>query len=79
MADRFLTTHVGSLPRAADLLEHIIAREEGAAVDEAALNARIELAVADVVAKQATAGIDVINDGEQSKPSFRARCSGWRD
>ncbi|WP_341902416.1 cobalamin-independent methionine synthase II family protein [Sandarakinorhabdus limnophila] len=70
MADRFLTTHVGSLPRAADLLDQILAREEGQAVDEAALASRIEQAVAYVVGKQAAAGIDIINDGEQSKPSY---------
>jgi 5-methyltetrahydropteroyltriglutamate--homocysteine methyltransferase len=70
MADRFLTTHVGSLPRAADLLDQIIAREEGQTVDEAALASRIEQAVAYVVGKQAEAGIDIINDGEQSKPSY---------
>ena len=56
MADRFLTTHVGSLPRAADLLGQILAREEGQTVDEAALASRIEQAVAYVVGKQAAAG-----------------------
>ena len=70
MVDRFLTTHVGSLPRAADLLDQILAREEGQTVDEAALVSRIEQAVAYVVGKQAAAGIDIINDGEQSKPSY---------
>lgn len=67
---RFLTTHVGSLPRADDLLALIVAREEGERIDEAALAARIEQAVHDVVTAQATAGIDIINDGEQSKPSY---------
>ena len=69
-AGRFLTTHVGSLPRAQDLIDLIFAREEGAAFDEAALEARIHAAVAYVVDRQAEAGIDVINDGEQSKPSY---------
>lgn len=67
---RFLTTHVGSLPRADDLLEMIVAREEGAEVDAAALTARVHQAVDDVVTAQATAGLDIINDGEQSKPSY---------
>jgi 5-methyltetrahydropteroyltriglutamate--homocysteine methyltransferase len=67
---RFLTTHVGSLPRAQDLVDLIFAKEGGAAVDEAALAARIETAVQYVVDRQAQAGIDVINDGEQSKPSY---------
>jgi 5-methyltetrahydropteroyltriglutamate--homocysteine methyltransferase len=67
---RFLTTHVGSLPRAQDLVDLIFAKEEGKPVDEAALAARIETAVQYVVDRQAQAGIDVINDGEQSKPSY---------
>jgi len=67
---RFLTTYVGSLPRAEDLITMIFAREEGAAVDEAALAERIRVAVGDVVAAQARSGLDVINDGEQSKPSY---------
>jgi 5-methyltetrahydropteroyltriglutamate--homocysteine methyltransferase len=67
---RFLTTHVGSLPRAQDLVDLVFAKEGGATVDEAALAARIETAVQYVVDRQAQAGIDVINDGEQSKPSY---------
>src|SRR6478752_4683587 len=69
-AGRFLTTHVGSLPRAADLVSLMFAKEDGEAVDEAALAARIAQAVREVVAKQAEAGLDIINDGEQSKPSY---------
>ncbi len=67
---RFLTTHVGSLPRAQDLVDLIFAKEDGQSVDEAALSARIEAAVQHVVDKQAAAGVDIINDGEQSKPSY---------
>ncbi len=69
-ADRFLTTHVGSLPRAADLVDLVFAKEDGRPVDEAALAARIVQAVQHVVDRQAEAGIDIINDGEQSKPSY---------
>ena len=69
-AGRFLTTHVGSLPRANDLVQMIFAKEAGDAVDAAALAARIEQAVGDVVSAQARAGIDIVNDGEQSKPSY---------
>ena len=69
-AGRFLTTHVGSLPRAQDLVELIFAKEEGAVVDETALAERIETAVQYVVDRQAEAGVDIINDGEQSKPSY---------
>jgi 5-methyltetrahydropteroyltriglutamate--homocysteine methyltransferase len=67
---RFLTTHTGSLPRPDDLVRAMFAKEEGVPVDAAALGARIRAAVADVVRRQAEAGIDVVNDGEMSKPSY---------
>ena len=68
--DGILTTHTGSLPRPADLIRMMFAREEGVPVDGAALAARIRPAVAEVVRKQAAAGITVVNDGELSKPSY---------
>jgi 5-methyltetrahydropteroyltriglutamate--homocysteine methyltransferase len=68
--DRFLTTHTGSLPRPDDLIRTMYAKEEGVPVDPAALAARVRATVADVVTKQAAAGIDLINDGEMSKPSY---------
>jgi len=68
--DRFLTTHTGSLPRPDDLIRMMYAKEEGVPVDREALGMRVRAAVAEVVQKQAEAGIDVINDGELSKPSY---------
>ncbi len=68
--ERFLTTHTGSLPRPDDLVRVMFAKEEGVPVDRAALAARISSAVAEVVRKQGEAGIDVVNDGEVSKPSY---------
>src|SRR5476649_2601284 len=68
--DRFLTTHTGSLPRPEDLIRTMYAKEEGVPVNSAALAARVRDAVAEVVQKQADAGIDLINDGEMSKPSY---------
>jgi len=68
--DRFLTTHTGSLPRPDDLIRMMYAKEEGVPVDPAALSARVAAAVEEVVRKQASAGIDVVNDGEMSKPSY---------
>ena len=68
--NRFLTTHVGSLPRPDDLLAMMIDREEGREIDAAAFAGRVTRAVDEVVAKQASLGIDVINDGEQGKVSF---------
>jgi 5-methyltetrahydropteroyltriglutamate--homocysteine methyltransferase len=68
--ERFLTTHTGSLPRPEDLIRLMFAREEGVPVEPAALAARIRSAVAEVVGKQVGAGIDVVDDGEMSKPSY---------
>jgi 5-methyltetrahydropteroyltriglutamate--homocysteine methyltransferase len=68
--DRFLTTHTGSLPRPDDLVRMMYAKEEGVPVDAPALAARIHDAVADIVGKQREAGVDIVNDGEASKPSY---------
>src|SRR6185295_7070647 len=68
--ERFLTTHTGSLPRPDDLIRMMYAKEEGVPVERAALAARVRAAVSDVVRKQAGAGIDIVNDGEMSKPSY---------
>src|SRR5689334_11706630 len=80
-AGRVLTTHTGSLPRPDDLIGTMFAKEEGVPVDRAALDARIASAVAEVVKKQADAGIDLVNDGEMSKPSYatyvKDRLSGF--
>jgi 5-methyltetrahydropteroyltriglutamate--homocysteine methyltransferase len=67
---RFLTTHTGSLPRPDDLIRIMFAKEEGVPVEREALEARIRSAVAEVVRKQAAAGVDVVDDGEVSKPSY---------
>jgi 5-methyltetrahydropteroyltriglutamate--homocysteine methyltransferase len=68
--ERFLTTHTGSLPRPDDLVRIMYAKEEGVPVEEEALAARVRAAVAEVVKKQAATGIDIVNDGETSKPSY---------
>jgi 5-methyltetrahydropteroyltriglutamate--homocysteine methyltransferase len=69
-SERFLTTHAGSLPRPDDLIRMMYAKEEGVPVDAAALGARVRAAVGEVVRKQLEAGIDLVNDGEMSKPSY---------
>ncbi|MEE2996873.1 MAG: cobalamin-independent methionine synthase II family protein [Pseudomonadota bacterium] len=68
--ERILTTHVGSLPRPDDLIQMMFAKEEGIPVDRNALDARVSNAVSEIVASQAGAGVDIINDGEMSKPSY---------
>ena len=68
--ERFLTTHTGSLPRPDELIRMMYAKEEGVPVDAVALALRVLEAVAEVVKKQADANVDLINDGEMSKPSY---------
>lgn len=68
--DRFLTTHTGSLPRPEALKRIVFAREDGVLVDAQALEDAVEEAVGEMVARQAAAGIDILGDGEMSKPSY---------
>ena len=68
--DRILTTHTGSLPRPKPLIDLILGREKGDAVAAEAFEAETAKAVDDVVAQQVASGIDVVSDGEMSKPSY---------
>src|SRR5919107_54387 len=68
--DRIVTTHAGSLPRPDDVVDMIWGGIEGKPPDEQALESRLDEAVADVVRKQREAGVDVVSDGELSKPGF---------
>jgi 5-methyltetrahydropteroyltriglutamate--homocysteine methyltransferase len=78
---RILTTHVGSLPRPHDLLDMMKAKLSGQGVDEAAYQRRVRQAVLDIVKQQKESGIDIVTDGEQSKPGFfsyvRERMDGF--
>jgi 5-methyltetrahydropteroyltriglutamate--homocysteine methyltransferase len=65
--DRILTTHVGSLIRPPDLLPFIRARQSGQPYDETAYAECLRKSVADVVRRQAEAGIDLPSDGEFGK------------
>lgn len=67
---RILTTHTGSLPRPAGLVEMLGAVSRGESVDEPALESLANEATADVVSARLAAGVDVINNGEQSRVSF---------
>ena len=68
--DRILTTHTGSLPRPSEILKTMRAKESGQPYDAKAYEQALTRNVADIVRKQVEAGIDVVNDGECSKPSF---------
>ena len=63
---RILTTHVGSLPRP-DALQQMMAEGEA---EPSALAKAVREAVFEVVKRQADTGIDIVDDGEQSKPGF---------
>ena len=65
--DRILTSHVGSLIRPAELQAQIRAKQAGKGFDAAAFDACLKSTVAEVVAQQAKAGVDVVSDGEFGK------------
>ena len=79
--DRIQTTHIGSLPRPHRLLDMMKAKYSGQQYDEAAFEQALRTAVADSVRKQVDCGIDIVTDGELSKPGFftyvRERLDGF--
>lgn len=81
MPDRILTTHVGSLPRNAEVTELIFAQEHGDAIDSSRFDEVVAVAVDQCVARQVDAGIDLVSDGEMSKISYatyiKDRISGF--
>ena len=68
--DRILTTHTGSLPRPAELRSVLVKKDQGEAYDNAELKRLTHDAVIAIVRRQAEVGVDVINDGEMSKPGY---------
>src|SRR4029434_3351561 len=79
--ERILVTHAGSLARPADLMDMLIARNEGKPYEREALAKRTQRAVAEVVQKQIDCGVDIVKDGELGKSKFsrytRERLSGF--
>jgi 5-methyltetrahydropteroyltriglutamate--homocysteine methyltransferase len=79
--DRILTTHVGSLPRNETLSDLLVRQEAGEKIDAKRMAAEMDKAVSHVVDKQASAGIDIGNDGEQQRVGFQTyvpqRMSGF--
>jgi 5-methyltetrahydropteroyltriglutamate--homocysteine methyltransferase len=79
--ERILTTHTGSLPRPPDLAAMLEALDGGGAFDQAAFEARVRRAVAEIVRRQVETGVDVVNDGEQGKVGYstyvRHRLTGF--
>ena len=68
--DRTLTTHVGSLPRPAALRELLVKKDKGEAYDKSELARQTKEAVAAIVRRQVDAGVDIVDDGEMSKPGY---------
>jgi 5-methyltetrahydropteroyltriglutamate--homocysteine methyltransferase len=68
--DRIQTTHIGSLPRPHNVLDLLKAKLNGQTYDQAALDKAIAEGVRDNVRKQVDCGIDIVTDGEVSKPGF---------
>ena len=92
--ERILVTHTGSLPRPRELIEAMLAENEGREVDRADYEERLRRGVHDVVRRQVELGVDVVDDGEFSKRGFavyahqrldglsatgRVRVSPWDD
>src|SRR5580658_9056205 len=79
--DRIQTTHIGSLPRPHRLLDAMKAKYSGQPYDDKAYQQALRAAVADVVREQVDCGIDIVTDGEFSKPGFftyvRERLEGF--
>ena len=69
---QILTTHTGSLPRPADLVAMLNAKELGKPYDRSTFATRVKRAIDEIVCKQAATGIDVIGDGEHSKFNWMA-------
>ena len=76
-SERILVTHVGSLARPQDLMEMLVARNEGSPYNSDALARRTR----EAVQKQIECGVDIVNDGELGKSNFsryaRERLGGF--
>jgi len=68
--DRILTTHTGSLPRSAKVVELLLAEQKRPGARKAELDAAVREAIAHVVQMQVESGIDIINDGEQGRTDY---------
>jgi 5-methyltetrahydropteroyltriglutamate--homocysteine methyltransferase len=79
--DHIQTTHVGSLPRPHNLLDLLKAKYSGEAYDESRLSSVLTQSVVECVRKQVDCGIEIVTDGEHSKPGFftyvRERFDGY--
>lgn len=79
--ERILTTHVGSLPRSREVVALLYKKDSGEPFEAADFDAAVMDGVADAVAKQVAAGVDIVSDGETSKVGYatyvKDRLSGF--
>jgi 5-methyltetrahydropteroyltriglutamate--homocysteine methyltransferase len=79
--ERILTTHTGSLPRPPELTRLYVRRARGESVDAGEIEDLGRAALRGIVKKQAEAGVDIGNNGEQQREGFflhiRHRMSGF--
>jgi 5-methyltetrahydropteroyltriglutamate--homocysteine methyltransferase len=68
--DRIQTTHIGSLPRPHALLDVMKAKYAGQPYNQKTYDDMVAEAVKEVIRKQVECGIDIVTDGEFSKPGF---------
>jgi 5-methyltetrahydropteroyltriglutamate--homocysteine methyltransferase len=68
--DRILTTHTGSLPRTAKVVDLLLAEQARPGARKAELTAAVREAITGVVHKQVECGLDIINDGEQGRTDY---------
>ena len=68
--ERILVTHTGSLPRPRELIEAMLAENEGRALDPADYEEKLLRSVHDIVRRQMDLGVDIVDDGELSKRGF---------
>ena len=68
--ERILTTHTGSLPRTAKVVELLLAEQKNPGARKAELDAAVREVIARVVQKQIECGIDIVNDGEQGRTDY---------
>jgi 5-methyltetrahydropteroyltriglutamate--homocysteine methyltransferase len=69
-SDRILTTHTGSLPRTAKVVDELLAEQKHPGARKKELAAAVREAIAHVVEKQIECGIDIVNDGEQGRTDY---------
>ncbi|MFQ6029622.1 MAG: hypothetical protein ACE5Q6_19265, partial [Dehalococcoidia bacterium] len=67
---RIFTTHAGSLPRTSELAEMLVAQSQGESIDSDAFQSEVARSTQRVIGLQREVGVDIANNGEQSRPSF---------